>query len=587
MPNAPNCGVYALADDPGGGTCPAGEMCCAGVGGPPPPPAPNCSNRGNFCASSVADCQSRGGNPFVSGLCGGSCAPGTIACLTPAACTAPRCGVSISPKPITMDVGDTLTITASVSRPNGYISKDRVTFASNDTSIVTVIPSDPRTDNSEPFQATIQGVATGTTSVRANARVSQNYACYQDSPRNDNCVRTVAVTVGAPGVQCTQPVPRDPPSTTCSPGLGVDGSILWSWDAVAGADEYSFLVEDAGGNPVVGTPTGWVAAATFGPTCALGGECRRLTNLPPGTYRSSIQARGTCTESTIARSAFQTVGICPAGPWWQVTGGGVTTTGSVSSSIPVGCQADPICQDVLIVEDPLSLRPAAAIYTGNYDFSADPGSQGNVSSTDEWLVSSSTRVNIYSYEFFESLADGKSFDTLPGSSIVGTAAIASSPSGTAGNGGYAWIRVTGDATLGFPGGSDEVVINKKVVLFVEGDLTVYDGSRLVNEKLDFFMAIVKGDITIDPALSSPDSQTPALTGIFSSDGTFSTGTTGSGDGILVLKGSVAGTTLRLERDLGGANTNTPAEHFIYSPAAVANYPPSLSEKHLVWREVAP
>lgn len=222
------------------------------------------------------------------------------------------------------------------------------------------------------------------------------------------------------------------------------------------------------------------------------------------------------------------------------------------------------------------------IYNNNYDFSSG-SNRGRVSATDEWLVRSGVKPSIYDYEFFSKLASGKNFTDLGSNAIISTNEIANAPL----DAGYAWIKASGNVSLGSPGGSPQVVINKKAILFVDGDLAIRDRVTVNNPDSNFFMAVVSGDVDVDPAVTSPNLTTPAITGIFAVNGTFSSGTNGTDDGLLVVQGSVAAGAFRLERDLRAENTNTPAEHFIYSPALISNYPPALSERHLLWREVAP
>jgi hypothetical protein len=93
------------------------------------------------------------------------------------------------------------------------------------------------------------------------------------------------------------------------------------------------------------------------------------------------------------------------------------------------------------------------------------------------------------------------------------------------------------------------------------------------------MFIVRDNITVAPGVTR-------LTGIFTANGSFSTGSDGD-DEQLEVTGSVAASAVNLQRDLVGGNATGPAELFTYSPELVINYPPALSERHLVWREVAP
>ena len=265
----------------------------------------------------------------------------------------------------------------------------------------------------------------------------------------------------------------------------------------------------------------------------------------------------------------------------------MVSSGNLRSLIPLSCAADPSCFNFLILDDPASGSPATAIHNNTYDFSNDPLGKGSVSASNKWLVKSPTKASLYSYNYFYNLASGKTFTDLGANPTITTAVIASTPANTPGNGGYAWIKASGNVSLGNVGAPPQVLVNKKVILFVDGNLTINDEVIINNLENDFFMAVVSGDIDINPALVSLNLATPVVTGIFAADGTFSTGTNGTDDGILVLHGSVAAGNFNLERNLNAENVNTPAEHFIYSPPLIVNYPSALSEKHLIWREVAP
>jgi len=486
--------------------------------------------------------------------------------------------MDVYPNPLNVSVGAPGILYADVTPISGE-SVNQVTYVVDD---VTVANAGSPGVGPNPYSSQIVGLTPGaTTRVTVTAETTAG-----------NIVRRPIINVVA-AAQCSQPTPRDPPVITCSPGVGVDGSIVWRWAPVVDASEYNIVIEDSAGNPVPGIPgTGvWKPATDFGPTCLNvgSGECRLLTDLPPGTYHSAIQARGTCTASTVGRSTDRTVAICASGPWYQVTGGNVISGGNISSQIPLSCTLSPSCLDFLILNDPGSSRPGTVVYGGvSADFSGDPGSSGKASQDPPygWQAKTTTAPNVYTYGYYENLASGKNIRNLPGGTVITTNLLASSPA----DGEYTWVRVQGDATINQSGGT--INVNKKTVLFVERDLTISSRTRLNSpDPLDpndlFFMVIVGRNINIDPVVVSADLTDPALRGVYHSDGTFSTGSNGTDDGLLVIEGSVAAAAIDFERDLVDENIDSPAETVLYSPLMVVNYPSSLSQKHLIWREVAP
>ncbi|KKS77872.1 MAG: hypothetical protein UV51_C0004G0047 [Candidatus Woesebacteria bacterium GW2011_GWC1_42_9] len=96
-------------------------------------------------------------------------------------------------------------------------------------------------------------------------------------------------------------------------------------------------------------------------------------------------------------------------------------------------------------------------------------------------------------------------------------AVTNAASGTMGTGGfsggslspdgYKWFASPGDLTL------TNATINGKVVLFVEGNLTITGNVTLASTANDFLLIVVSGDIIVDPTVTS-------LQGIFFADGGF-------------------------------------------------------------------
>lgn len=392
-----------------------------------------------------------------------------------------------------------------------------------------------------------------------------------------------SVTVGLSAAQCAAPAPRDPPSGTCAPDILTGGDVTWEWDRVPNADQYSFMVVNTTtGITVPSTVTGWLNDEDF--NCGSAGQaCSQITNLLPGIYHSRIAARSTtnvCTTSIFSISPNYTVDLCNANPWWQVGRGGITATRNVISPIPAQCGPSPSCIDRLLLDDPESNQPGNAVYGGSTADFAAGNPTGTVSSR-RWLTNTATVPSIYSYAYFANLASGR-FTPNSAPATINNGVIASAP---VGSDGYSWLHRSGSLTIDQPGVG--LNINKKVVLFVDGDVNINSRININNLTDNFFMVIASGNITVSPSVSSSDSADVAIQGIYHTNGSFSTGTTGVDDEMLVVEGSVSAGSVNLERDLVTENDDTPGELFIYSPELAIGYPSALSDKHLVWREVAP
>jgi hypothetical protein len=201
---------------------------------------------------------------------------------------------------------------------------------------------------------------------------------------------------------------------------------------------------------------------------------------------------------------------------------------------------------------------------------------GSISSK-RWVAQSSISGRVPDYDSFVGLIPVSITPTDPGATVAG----GSFNSGGATTGdGYSWYRHNGNITIT---ADLNLSAGRKVILFVDGNLTI-NGKISYSPTDAFFMPIVKGNIVIDPAVTSA-AGTPTLTGIFYSDGSF---TTGAGTGPLSILGSVVSMGgINMERDLGAGNNFESSENFTISPELMLNYPGTLSFKRPIWREVAP
>ena len=148
------------------------------------------------------------------------------------------------------------------------------------------------------------------------------------------------------------------------------------------------------------------------------------------------------------------------------------------------------------------------------------------------------------------------------------------------SGSHEWYEAANDVALN----NTTIAANEHVVLFVNGNLTINGRINLAQPHTSFFMAIVSGDIIVNPSVTNAGIN-PAMEGIYHTDGVFHTGL---GDEPFIFHGSaVAMGGFDLQRDLLAANSTTPAEEFHFEPRQMINFPYHLTRNSIVWREVAP
>jgi len=282
-----------------------------------------------------------------------------------------------------------------------------------------------------------------------------------------------------------------------------------------------------------------------------------VTGLAPGTARvrgtatvSGAGGSGTCTNTAATRSD---VTVTAPGPWWQAVGGAVISGGNIySTEMPSGEQ---------LVASNANSSTAIALYSGNLGL----GGGDTPWKVDAPLAFSGNES--LDYAIFE----GKIPSDAVTNAASGTMGTGGFSGGSLSPDGYKWFASPGDLTL------TNATINGKVVLFVEGNLTITGNVTLASTANDFLLIVVSGDIIVDPTVTS-------LQGIFFADGGFSTG---SGAQPLTTLGSVVTLSgVTLSRNLGGGNAN-PAETFTFNPANYLLFPQSLSPGKIIWQEVAP
>jgi len=282
-----------------------------------------------------------------------------------------------------------------------------------------------------------------------------------------------------------------------------------------------------------------------------------------------------------------TVNVTPPGPWWQVKDADVTTNGNIISLIPTICTL-PACNPVFGLRGAGGF-PGVPAYGGAIaDFQAGAGTGRAAEDPYNWLVNSRYTGRAYDYSYFKrQIPDDVIINELTPPVTGGTFNSGGAPSR-----GYVWYHwngaTRGDLTIN---GNVNLTGSRKVVLFVEGaDLYLNGRINIQNPGSGFFMVIVgkdangfKGNIFVDPSVSQPTN--PELEGIYFAEGEFRTG---AGTEQLYVRGSVvAYDGVVLERDLGDANTNTPAELFEYAPEIIVTFPRVFTQRRMRWKEVAP
>ena len=308
----------------------------------------------------------------------------------------------------------------------------------------------------------------------------------------------------------------------------------------------------------------------------------------------STQATGVSVNSTTVRADVimggasrcndtSTVNVTAPGPWWQVVDADVTTNGNLISPIPGSCSL-PACNPVFGLRGDGGFPGVPAYGGATADFLSGAGSGRAAESPYNWLANSSyLSSRVYNYAFFErQIPDDVIINELTPPVTGGTFNSGGAPSR-----GYVWYHWNG-ATLGdlTITGNVNLVGSRRVVLMAEGaNVTINGRIQLQNPGQGFFMMVVgkspaglKGDILVGPSVDT-------IEGIFLAESEFKTGVATSQ---FNARGSVvAYDGVVLERDLGGANSNTPAEVFTYAPDIIATFPRVFTQRRMRWKEVAP
>ncbi|MCH7640899.1 S8 family serine peptidase, partial [Patescibacteria group bacterium] len=469
----------------------------------------------------------------------------------------PSCTVSLTPASATTDIGDSTTVTASVSIISGSV--DSVDFSS---SVVAVGTVSPASDTISPYNTVASSLSTGSTTITSDVvmggliRCSDTASLIVDAPSCLITAHDVSLT-GVGDTAVTIPITVD----SISPPIY---SIL----------EVLFTVNP----PLVAEVT-----STFpnpDTTAAYQVEMEALS-IGSTTYRATATL-----NDPGATQCFDEANINVSNPvgWWQVKEGDAVTNGSIRSDIPASCVATPSCDAVFINQD-VGDFPGIPSCDG---FSCSDFGSGTVSTDPPggWNAEDSkySSPQIYDYASFEARIPSGVTPTDPGLILN----VADVTTGFLGPAGYRWFQTptATDLLITNPGAAS--VGSNKVIVFVDGNLTI-DGTIPVNDGTGVFVAIVSGNISVDKNVGGGVG--PHLEGLYITDGSFNTGSTFAAipdDIQLHIRGSVAAPqgTVNLQRNLLD-NSFTPGEIFEYGADQAIFFHPDLSGVRTIWREVAP
>ncbi|MBI5619409.1 hypothetical protein HY950_00420, partial [Candidatus Gottesmanbacteria bacterium] len=392
------------------------------------------------------------------------------------------------------------------------------------------------------------------------------YDCQANSTQSTSCYGTInsrAVVVSASDTTC---------SAVNSSSTGVAGTT------------HAFTPGSAS-QPSPQTQTG-DAGVSFN---SIVGGSYTLVQTPPADYvprracytkSLNTPATGEDLSTTLSISTDNDTitwneGYTLGNPWVQVTGGDVYSGGALKSY--VGGSALP----KLFNLNGDGGYPGLVSYGTSYDFDSSPFSYGStlVSSTN-WLVNETIdpwgmgKAGVWDpYTVF-----WRKFGGPITVDYDGTAIALAKPTSR-----LTPYVVTGDMTTS---GDWAIGDGETIVFLVNGNLTL--NGKVTITGSGFAAFIVSGNITIDSSVGVPPaSSTPVIEGIYVTNGTFNTGTSGSGTERFVGKGMFVANSFNLQRDLGDDNTTTAAELFLYNPQLLLTQPEAMNDLRIFWQEVAP
>jgi hypothetical protein len=234
-------------------------------------PAVTCSETAPNCYwSASCSCAS-----WTNGSCGGgscsatqrqqtrTCTPSgcdsQTRCVSDVTCGGFACTVDLTPSTSSFSVGSAQSFTANLSGVSGTV--DRVEFASNNTSIATVNPSQ---DASSPYTTDATGVAVGTTSVDAFVIMGGNPVCNDSAAVNVSEAGPWWQVIDADIFSLGNLISEIPAgcSGACTPMFDLDGP-----GGFPGLPIYTGTYDFSDGSGQgTASSTNWLAEATFSDT---------------------------------------------------------------------------------------------------------------------------------------------------------------------------------------------------------------------------------------------------------------------------------------------------------------------------------
>ncbi len=288
--------------------------------------------------------------------------------------------------------------------------------------------------------------------------------------------------------------------------------------------------------------------------------------LNPSDSKYSCTCPAGCTYSRVSAPIYgKDFYVTQTGAaWFQVIGGNLITNGSVQSKVPAGLKFG--------LDGPGGF-PGNVLYGG----SLTGLNTANISSKG-WSAKSTYLGRTYDYNYFNSIIPGSvAFNNL------GAVASQTDFDSGAPSDGYYWYKATGNSGNLVINSNIVITGNRKVILFVPGNLTLNGRINIQTKGQGFFMVVVGGSINVQANLNN--GVNPAIEGIFISSGNFDTGV---GNTTLYVRGNVvAYGGLSLKRSLLANNSVNSAEQFEFAPDLVMLFPADLNPNKLGWKEVVP
>ncbi len=296
-----------------------------------------------------------------------------------------------------------------------------------------------------------------------------------------------------------------------------------------------------------------------------------ITGASPGS--TTLSSGVYITSGALACTASSPVTVTPPQAWWQVKDSDITSSGDISSDVPIGSYFE--------LEGPGGY-PGVPASGGTTSFDAS-----NVSANGWWAASTQTNAKVYDNAYFNNqIPKDTVITTISDNNIDGSILT----SGGTASYGYYWYKYDGaatglDLTINAPidlGSRKVILLVNSANLYINGAINLTDGQGFFMTSVGKTATLAKGNIYVNATVGSSAYD---LEGIYEADGVFDTGISALP---LSVRGAVTGYGgITMTRDLGGSANSNPAEFFEYAPDQVMLYPSRLGSRKINWKEVAP